>query len=206
MKKDTKDSIKKLIKRRRNYYIYALIVFALSVAISSITSSNYSFPNSSYSNLGNPSNPLQMVFNLGLITSAILLSIYVRYISIKLFENSELYRISFIIPTITLMFIGFFPSNPYHDTHGLAIGLNFIILGVLAPVNFFGLYKLSKKVFWLTVSLVFIFGLLILLTLYLIPFDSSELGVLETVCLAFILCICIVMNKHLSYIESSLNK
>lgn len=184
----------KKLNEHKYFHLYAVIVFYLSVAISSINYDNYTFPMSSYSNLGNPDNDLFMVFNLGLIISVILLSIYVRYITLKLFDNTELYRISYIIPVITAVLIGVFPQQTDKSVHPAAVTLNVIILLVLAPVNAVGLWRMSRKLFFLLGCITIAFVNIATATLVIIPFDWQKLGVLETVIFVFIVLTCSILE------------
>ena len=194
-------SIKKLLKRfslKRFYFIDAVLIFYVFVIISSTTGSNFTFPLSSYSNLGNPiNNRLYMFFNIGLISSVILLSIYFRYITIKLFKHSEIFRISYIIPILSVAFIGLFPQQGDLKLHGFAITGNLILLTVLTPINIIGLYRKNPKLL-LRLALVSIFFLgLIILSLLLIPFNTKQLGILETLLILYIVSICLIVDNFL---------
>ncbi len=179
---------------RKNFPTYALLLFVLSVIISSQTCDNYSFPISSYSNLGNPNNQLNFVFNIGLIFALLILSLYVRYITIKLFENTQLYRISYIIPVLTAIFIGLFPQREYRSLHPLAIYLNFIILAVLTPVNSVSLWRMSRKLFFIIAILTTILINGIFISFILVPFNSKKLGLVETLILLFVYVVSLILG------------
>lgn len=187
-------TIVRKLKSKRYYYLGAILIFILSVFISSLGSKNYTFPNSSYSNLGNPENSLGMFFNVGFILSIIFISIYVRFITIKLFKHSEIFRISYIIPIISAIFIGLFPQQEGKELHGLAVLINIILLAVLTPINFVGLWQRSKKLLLGIVGISLFFSLIISLILFIIPFNWKELGLLETSVILYILSICVLLD------------
>ncbi len=194
-------NIQKLLNRlthKRLYFVNAAITFVLSVILASTTESNFTFPLSSYSNLGNPmNNRLYMFFNVGLIISIIFLSIYFRYITIKLFKHSELFRISYIIPILSAAFIGFFPQQQDVKLHGYAVIGNLLLLTILTPINIVGLYRKRPKLLKQLVSVSVLFFILIILSLILIPFDSKKMGVLETLIFLLILSVCVIVDMSL---------
>jgi len=194
-------NIQKFLNRfthKRLYFVNAIITFFAFVILASTTGDNFTFPHSSYSNLGNPmNNRLYMFFNVGLITSVIFLSIYFRYITIKLFKHSELFRISYIIPILSVAFIGLFPQQGDLELHGYAIIGNLILLTILTPINIVGLYRKSPKLLKQLVSISVFFFSLIGLSLILIPFDTKKMGVLETLIILFILTICLAVDNFL---------
>jgi hypothetical membrane protein len=194
-------NIQKLLKRlslKRLYFVNAILVFFLFVLIASTTGSNFTFPHSSYSNLGNPmNNRLYMFFNIGLISSVILLSIYFRYITIKLFKHSEIFRISYIIPILSVVFIGLFPQQGDLKFHGFAIIGNLVLLTVLTPINIVGLYRKRARLLKQLALVTFLFLIPIVLSLVLIPFDTKHLGVLETVIIIFIAVVCLTVDRSL---------
>lgn len=184
----------KNLQKKRFYFINAVGVFFFFVFISSLTAPNFTFPTSSYSNLGNPENPLYMFFNVGFLLSVLFLSIYFRYITIKLFRNSETARLSYIIPIISTAFIALFPQQGELKFHGWVIYFNLLLLAVLTPVNAVGLARKSKRLLFI-LSLITIFYLLLIgLTLWSIPFDTKELGILETVIIGYILTVCLTFD------------
>jgi hypothetical protein len=142
-------------------------------------------------------NRLYMFFNVGLITSVIFLSIYFRYITMKLFKHSEIFRISYIIPIISVTFIGLFPQQGDLKLHGFAIIANLIILTVLTPINIIGLYRKSRKLFFKLFLTTTSYLFLIILSLLMIPFDTKKLGVLETLLILYILTICLIVDNFL---------
>jgi hypothetical protein len=194
-------NIEKFLKRfslKRLYFVNAIIIFFAFVILASTTGSNFTFPHSSYSNLGNPmNNRLYMFFNIGLIISVIFLSIYFRYITIKLFKHSELFRISYIIPILSVAFIGLFPQQGDLKLHGYAIIGNFILLTILTPINIVGLYRKSPKLLKQLALISVFFISLMILSLVLIPFDTKQLGILETLIIIYIATICLTVDNFL---------